>query len=183
MHLVMYVIGTMQCVMCCRCYVSLTTVSWPPQFPSQTPGQPAVPRPVPTPQKPGRSLARWTGKRTSFSFNLRWDPAEKVLVQLLHWSEIQWIGWHQYTLRYLYCQWLHEQLFHVHQVDHAFMSSTVLQGIECGWCSTVLLTQSALFCLHSVGTSVTCMNIPFRLAMTMAASTDCGTNTELDQLC
>lgn len=35
-----------------------------------------------------------------------------------------------------------------------------------------LLTASALFCLHRRGTSNTCMNIPFKLAMTTAANTD-----------
>lgn len=36
-----------------------------------------------------------------------------------------------------------------------------------------LLTASTLFCLHRRGTSNTCMNIPFKLAMTTAANTDC----------
>lgn len=36
------------------------------------------------------------------------------------------------------------------------------------------LTQSILFCLQSTGTSEICMNMPFRLAITMPASTDCG---------
>jgi hypothetical protein len=173
----------LHCVTCCRCYVSLTTVSGPRQFPSQTPGQPAVPRLVPTPQKPGRSPARWTWKITSFSFNIWWDPAEKVLVQLLHWSEIQWIGWHQHTavslLPVITCiviPWIHACIpswscFHVIY----FRWLKVDGALHRCWVS-VLLTQSALFCLHSVGTSVTCMNIPFRLAMTMAAGTDCGTN-------
>lgn len=40
------------------------------------------------------------------------------------------------------------------------------------------LTQSILFCLQSTGTSEICMNMPFRLAITMPASTDCGTERD-----
>ena len=35
------------------------------------------------------------------------------------------------------------------------------------------LTASVLFCLHRRGMSHTCINIPFRLAITTAAKTDC----------
>ncbi len=49
----------------------------------------------------------------------------------------------------------------------------------CSFISLVmLLTQSVLFCLQSTGTSEICMNMPFRLAITMPASTDCGTERD-----